>query len=205
MRRLFLVRHGQTEWNATGRLQGSADIPLDATGRSQAQTAAHALATRVHTPATVIASPLERARDTATVIARTLGVTPTEDPRLAERSFGIWEGTTEAERESDNAVELERWRGGAEPRIAGYETQSVLVARMRAAVDHHVASSDGDLVVVSHGSAIRAVMSDLLGVPAEPTQARSLIAGLDNAHWALLSGTDREWSLLEHNVGAGTS
>ncbi len=88
----YVLRHGQTDWNAQARLQGSTDIPLNETGRAQARVAAEILdglgITRI------VASPLSRALETAQIVGAKLGLTPQIDARLIERNFGLFEGLT---------------------------------------------------------------------------------------------------------------
>ena len=89
--RLLLWRHGRTAFNATARLQGQVDIPLDDVGRWQARTAAAAMLVR-HTPTRIVSSDLGRAVETADPLARMAGVDVETDERVRERSFGEWEG-----------------------------------------------------------------------------------------------------------------
>jgi broad specificity phosphatase PhoE len=93
--RLFLIRHGQTEWNNGSRAQGHTDIALDETGLRQSQLAGEAL--RNEGIEAVISSDLRRSRQTADPIAKAAGVGLTLDPRLRERTFGDWEGDMYAE------------------------------------------------------------------------------------------------------------
>ncbi|HWU49787.1 MAG TPA: histidine phosphatase family protein [Asticcacaulis sp.] len=88
----FVLRHGQTDWNAQARLQGSTDIPLNDTGRQQARLAAGFLADEGITR--IIASPLSRALETAQIVGARIGVASETDPRLTERNFGLFEGMT---------------------------------------------------------------------------------------------------------------
>lgn len=88
--KLYVTRHGQTDWNEQGRIQGKIDIPLNEQGRAQARKTRDLLA---HTPFDVIiTSPLQRAVETATIINEAHGVKQYEDERLSERGFGTWEG-----------------------------------------------------------------------------------------------------------------
>jgi broad specificity phosphatase PhoE len=89
-RNFFFLRHGQTDWNAQGQFQGHSEIPLNATGLAQAESAAQALA-----PCgidIIATSPLLRARQTAGIVAAKLGKTPLLDDELRERRFGRFEG-----------------------------------------------------------------------------------------------------------------
>lgn len=92
---LVLWRHGQTDYNLEGRIQGRVDIPLNDIGRDQAASAAPDLVAL--NPAAIFSSPLERARQTAEVLASAIGLGVHVDNRLAERSFGRWEGLSRAQ------------------------------------------------------------------------------------------------------------
>ncbi len=95
MTRLCIVRHGETEWNATHRVQGQLDVPLNAAGRAQAQAVARSLAGERF--CALYSSDLMRARATAESAARMLGLEPILDPALRERHYGIFESLTYAE------------------------------------------------------------------------------------------------------------
>ena len=89
--RVLLARHGQTDWNAAGKIQGVSDVPLNERGREQAA----ALAGRVLDAGAISAvytSPLKRARETAEIIGRRLGLEPVPVGALTELNFGDWEG-----------------------------------------------------------------------------------------------------------------
>lgn len=159
--RLFLVRHGETDWNREGRLQGGQDIPLNALGREQAAEAARRL--RALTPdfaqSGYVASPMQRARETMTILRHELGLPPedfrTED-RLRELTFGAWEGFTwrevrKAERELAQARERDKW-GFVPP---GGESYRMLAERIRPVLEGLAA----DTVMVSHGGVARAVLA----------------------------------------------
>jgi len=94
-RPLYLIRHGQTAWNLEGRLQGGRDSPLTDLGKRQAQ--ALAIGLRPVPPASILASPLGRARKTAAIIAQSLKIPVEEDARLGELRFGAAEGLTTQE------------------------------------------------------------------------------------------------------------
>ena len=104
--RLYYVRHGLTDWNIAGRLQGHRDIPLNQTGRAQAARCGEILRDLLARGAgpvshfDYVSSPLARARETMEIVRATLGLAPTGygiEPRLTEISFGEWEGLTYAE------------------------------------------------------------------------------------------------------------
>ena len=94
-RRLVLWRHGRTEWNATGRIQGQLDPPLDEVGVEQAQAASLVLAQLQ--PAAIVSSDLQRASMTAQALAARVDMTPTYDERLREIGLGEWEGLSRDE------------------------------------------------------------------------------------------------------------
>ncbi len=106
--RIFALRHGQTAWNADGRLQGHLDIPLDATGRWQAERLAQALAGE--DLAAIYSSDLQRALATAQALAGTTGAAITTDRQLRERGFGWFEGYAYADIQRLWPEEAERWR-----------------------------------------------------------------------------------------------
>jgi broad specificity phosphatase PhoE len=153
---LLLVRHGQSTWNAAGRWQGQADPPLSDLGRWQAAIAAD----RLGAFDAIVASSLQRASETAHIIAELLGVGPVlVDPDLVERDAGPWSGLTRAEIDA-------RWPGhlaeGRRPE--GYEPDEPLVARACAALDRIATMvSGGDALVVTHGGVIYALEGMLGG------------------------------------------
>ena len=96
MTTLLLVRHGETDWNAEGKLQGHTDRPLNAYGRRQAQTLAERFASE--SIDALYASDLSRARETAEILGAKLGLGVEVDPDLREKNWGNWEGLTSEER-----------------------------------------------------------------------------------------------------------
>ena len=119
MSRLIIWRHGQTEWNATDRIQGHADVGLDDIGRAQAAAAAKHIA--AGHPDVIVSSDLRRAADTAGALAAVTGLTVRLDPRLREQYFGDWQGLTNAEVRSAYPDEWARWRRGEPADAAGIE------------------------------------------------------------------------------------
>ncbi len=148
--RMLLTRHGQSTWNALGKWQGQADPPLSALGRLQARHAAE----RVGTVDVIVASDLERARDTALIISEALGVGPVIiDPDLREREAGEWSGMTRDE------IEVE-WPGYLDKgdRPPGWEPQEVLIVRAMAAIDRiHTNYAGAEVLVVTHGGVIYSI------------------------------------------------
>lgn len=150
MTHLLLCRHGESTWNAAGRWQGQADPPLTEFGRLQALHAAK----RVGAVDLVVSSDLERARDTALIIAEAIGVGPVlVDPDLRERDAGEWSGLTRAEIE-------EAWPGYLErdERPPGWEPQDALQRRAMRALDRiHAEYTGATVLVVTHGGVIYAI------------------------------------------------
>ena len=145
---LLLVRHGQSEWNAVGRWQGQADPPLTDLGRQQATAAA----TKLNTFDAIWASDLQRARDTAQLIAGALDVGDVRiDPRLRERDAGLWSGLTRPEIEEQYPGFLDDGR-----RPDGWEYNDKLRERALAAVLDIVGElgAGGKALVATHGGLI---------------------------------------------------
>ena len=147
---LYLVRHGETDWNQQRRIQGLTDIPLNDTGRMQAHATGRLLARRRWDG--VFSSPLSRALETAEIVAGELGLpVPQTIDALVERNYGDAEGM--------NFVDIER-KYPDRASVPGQESREDVVARVLPAL-HELAAAHPDqaLVVVSHGGAIRAVLT----------------------------------------------
>lgn len=146
---ISLVRHGQTDWNLSKRIQGSSDIPLNDTGRAQAETTGRALAGGQFDA--IYASPLSRAVETARIIAEHVGLgDPDHLPAVAERNYGEAEGLT-------GAQILARWPEGTP--VPGRESREQVVARalpaLRELGEQH---PDENVIVVSHGGVISSLV-----------------------------------------------
>jgi broad specificity phosphatase PhoE len=164
--RILLVRHGQSEWNAAGRWQGQQDPPLTDLGRRQALAAADTIGSIE----AVFASDLQRAMETATIIASTIGVLPVlVDAGFRERCAGEWEGLTRAEIEAawpgylDAAGDTHVGFATSTPRRPpSWESDEAVIERAVAAlarVNEHV--GNGHALVVTHGGLIYAVEAHL--------------------------------------------
>ena len=161
---IYYIRHGQTEWNALGRFQGSQDIPLNDLGREQAAHAGGILKELLAQHARgadslgFVSSPLGRARSTMEFVRGQLGLPPQEyalDDRLREIGYGHWEGSTLAEQEASHpdifaARQTDKW---GMPPPSGESYASVQL-RMR---DWYEGLT-GDIVAVAHGGTARALM-----------------------------------------------
>ena len=147
---IVLVRHGETEWNRTRRVQGHTDIPLNDEGRRQAR----ALAEELHGEQVdaVYASDLGRARETAEILAEARGADVIALPALREKHFGTWEGLTDTEVHA-------RFPEAANGSWGDGETTEELTERVVAAVKAIAAAHAGGLVlVVTHGGPLRAIL-----------------------------------------------
>ena len=160
----FVLRHGQTDWNAQMRLQGSTDIPLNETGREQARVASRFL--RDQNITRIVASPLSRAFETAQIVAEALGLPVETDPRLIERNFGLFEGLTVDEVETHRHEMLSHMHPEADVDGKHYpynaERLPEVIARVSAAIEAHRAESQAPLFVC-HGIPFRAVARVYLG------------------------------------------
>ncbi|WP_200552711.1 2,3-diphosphoglycerate-dependent phosphoglycerate mutase GpmB [Kosakonia sp. LAM2021] len=166
MLQVYLVRHGETQWNAERRIQGQSDSPLTEKGEKQAwQVAERAKALGI---THVIASDLGRTRRTAEIIAEVLGCDITFEPRLRELDMGVLE-----RRHIDSLTEEEEsWRrqlvnGTADGRIPDGESMQELSDRMHAALATCLDLPEGSRpLLVSHGMALGCLVSTILGLPA---------------------------------------
>jgi probable phosphoglycerate mutase len=202
MRRIIIWRHGRTEWNLAGRVQGQTDVPLDEVGREQAREAAARLASL--RPSRIITSDLSRARETAEELGRIAGLEVETDVRLRERSFGVREGLTMAEAWDQFPDHMARWAAGDEAGIPGSESSAAAGERFTRALHDELETlgSDDTLVVVAHGGVTRAGTFTFLGFPRETWET---FGGLSNCAWTVLEergfGPGPRWRIIEYNAG----
>ena len=154
--RIIAVRHGETDWNASARIQGQRDIALNAKGRWQASRTAQALVDAGEPVAAIYSSDLARAHETAHSIAAALKLDVLTDPRLRERGFGQYEGSTFAELEQHWPQETARWRArDAHWAPPGGETLTVLGERVLDATRSLAQDHPGEqIVLVAHGGVL---------------------------------------------------
>ncbi|MCE9638254.1 MAG: histidine phosphatase family protein [Planctomycetes bacterium] len=163
LHRLCLVRHGETDWNREGRLQGLTDFELNERGRCQAR----ALCERLRGEAAdgLYSSPLSRAFETASIVGEAFGREPVRIDGLRERDVGVWGGMTFDEVKVRYPDEWERVAAGEDLPIGGGETRSEVMARMAAAVDDIAERHAGGTVyVVGHGLALKMLVCHILGI-----------------------------------------
>jgi broad specificity phosphatase PhoE len=192
-RRVLLLRHGRTSWNAQRRFQGQADPPLDEVGRAQAYEVA-ALIAALH-PQVVVSSSAIRAMQTALPLGEVTGITVSSEPRFRERSLGHWEGLTRDEVEVRYPDEFADWVAGRDVRRRGGESRDEVAARAIEAFDE--LPKVPIAVIVTHSATAMALCSGLLGLPQQP----HVLGPLANCHWSELSYENR-WQLRAHNAGA---
>ena len=154
MTNFFLVRHGETDWNLAGRIQGATDIPLNDTGRDQARATGIKMQGRKWD--VIVSSPLARAFETASIIASLIGLPePTPIDGLVERNYGEAEGMT--------GPELESVYPSDSP-VPGREERSDVKVRVLAALHELARDYPGkNVVVVAHGGVIRSVLHSTTG------------------------------------------
>lgn len=188
---LYVIRHGQTDWNAEGRFQGQTDIPLNATGRGQAmrngETLGHVLGDTL-SEFDFVASPLQRTRETMQRVRAEMGLDPEAyrtDDRLKEICFGDWEGHTTAELKQLVPDQVKQRSKGKWDFIApGQNAESYEILSWRTGA--WLASVNRPTVAVTHGGIIRSLFR-LIGNVAEEEAAtmgvpqdRILRVDLDN-------------------------
>jgi broad specificity phosphatase PhoE len=174
-RTIYLARHGETAWNRAGRWQGHTDVALNEEGRLQAHALGRTLIARGIVRAH--ASDLARARETGEIVAGLMGLPPVAtDPGLRERGFGVFEGLTREESETQFPLEWSRYKAGEGDSPPGGEPREQVVARMRRAVQAVAATlrldhpGDGSALAVSHGGAIRLLVKSITGEMPPPLE-----------------------------------
>lgn len=162
---LWLVRHGQTDWNLEGRYQGQSDVPLNASGWEQARALPALLDGRQI--AAIYSSDLRRARDTAGVIAARLGLPVRVDERLREIRLGEWEGMLFSDIQARYPAEWQARQADAlNARPPGGESVVEVAARAWAAADEMARAFPGqEVAVVAHGLSLAVIRVRALGHP----------------------------------------
>lgn len=154
--RLFLARHGNTDWTEAGRIQGSTDIPLNELGRESAQRLAQELSAFKQEISLVISSDLMRASETAKIVSAHLAKPLLLDARLREASFGTIEGMTKEESLQAHGSVLDRNLVEWDFRPFGGENKESLLKRHLAAIEEHrLGLLEGTtLLLVGHGRSL---------------------------------------------------
>ena len=164
--KIFLVRHGETQWNKLGKFQGQVDVALNQRGLAQARDAAKAaLAWR---PTALYSSPLRRTMQVAEAVSRKVGLPVTVDPRLMELNLGELEGATSRQMKEQWSQVYSSWRENPGATVMpGGESMAQLQERAWQSFLEVEAThlEDDAVLIVSHNFAIRCIISQLLGIP----------------------------------------
>ena len=165
----YLVRHGETDWNRSGRIQGHTDVPLNDNGRMEIGLLAERLAPCSF--AAVYSSDLSRTSESADIIVSGLGVSAVADPDLREFSYGQWEGLSIREVEAQFPNAYAQLMGAEDNSFVapGGESSAQVLDRVRrfcARVEERHFEA-GDILVVAHGGTIRALLACLLDLPGD--------------------------------------
>ena len=192
----YLVRHGESEWNAENRLCGRTDVPLSEGGRRQAKSLAERLKSIPFEA--LYSSPLERALETARLISESVGLQPAPDQRLVELDYGQWEGRTLAEIAESDPKTLRAWDAnpaqvappGGE---SGLEAQQRIVSFLDFLAAKH---PQGHVLVVFHKTVCRLVICHVLGMAASEYRRRLV---LNNAALSIIQAQPYGWQLITFN------
>jgi glucosyl-3-phosphoglycerate phosphatase len=186
VRRLILLRHGQTEWNAADRMQGQYDTELSELGRRQAKVAARELGGS--DAIALLSSDLRRAYDTAGALAEYSGLDIVPDPRLRETLLGEWQGLTHVEVDARWPGARQRWRLDVNFTPPGGESKAEVGARALPVVRELFAARPDwpgrTIILVAHGGLIAALTAALLELPPANWP---VLGGLANTSWVQLS------------------
>ena len=190
---IYLLRHGQTQWNADGgRYLGRTDIPLTEKGISQAQDTARQLAGVSFTA--IYSSPLQRAFHTAQIVGG--GKPVITDDRLVETDFGTWEGKTKEEITKENSALTPSWEEDPSTTKAGGtgETALDLIKRVAGFFQSlHQQHKEGNILVVAHNGVNRFYLAHKLGMPLKNYHQLSQ----DNATITLFTLNNEELLVLQ--------
>jgi probable phosphoglycerate mutase len=177
---IYFIRHGETDWNVEGRLQGQKDIPLNDVGRVQAEEAGRRLQALVpnYEDLAYVASPMSRTRETMELLRKAIGLHPQSyrlDDRLVELTFGDWEGLTWKEvrkLEPQAAAMRERDKWNYAP-PGGGESYAMLSDRVRPILS----DLTRDTVLVAHGGVARAFLAVACGVSTRHAASIDILQG----------------------------
>jgi broad specificity phosphatase PhoE len=168
MLKVYFIRHGETDWNAEGRIQGMTDVTLNEKGLAQSQLLADRLAQEKDFVALYV-SPLRRAYTTGEIVARGLNLTPITDPRLVERDMGVVEGMTGDEVEQRFPEIRIAWKNGNKRvPFPGEEKREDFQRRLKEFLqDLRASHTDRKVAVVTHGGAMGMIMATVMSLDLE--------------------------------------
>jgi broad specificity phosphatase PhoE len=203
MTRVLLIRHGETAWNREERWQGHADVPLCDVGHEQARLLASYLSGPAYRDGgrairVVYSSDLQRASQTAEIVARALGLEPRVDAAWREIDVGRWAGSRREEIREKFAEEWRRIAEGEDLPRGGGETFGDFSARIVSALERVRADHAHEtVVVVTHGGVIRAALLHVLGLPWLRIRE---VAAIANTAISELSWNGVEWLIAGRNL-----
>lgn len=186
--RVLLIRHGETAWNANGRWQGHAPVPLNESGLAQSQRLGRYIKSEDVRIDVIYSSDLKRAMQTADPIAEALNLPIHPDPRLREVDLGDWQGLTREEAEAWDAERYAAFRADwhAVPTPNG-ESRNDLKARVRAAFDDITARHpDQVIALVSHGGTLGMLIESLFGEIERPSLSNTSMTIIDQTKFGAL-------------------
>ncbi|CPR10629.1 phosphoglycerate mutase [Mycobacterium bohemicum DSM 44277] len=192
VRKLVMLRHGQTDFNLGSRMQGQLDTELSDLGHAQAVAAAESLGKL--RPLRIVSSDLRRAYDTAVKLGERTGLDVRVDDRLRETHLGDWQGMTHAQIDAEAPGARLAWREDATWAPHGGESRLDVAARSVPVVAELVVGDpewgdpdhpDRPVVLVAHGGLIAALSAALLRLPVANWP---VLGGMGNASWVQLSG-----------------
>jgi len=196
VKRVILIRPGETDWNRRGRWQGWVAIPLNTHGRNQARYLARFI--RNVGMSALYSSDLKRAVETAEIIAEKLGFQVVYDARLRERNIGSWQGLTQDEMRHwypDEYQQLMNDRAGYA--MPGGESRNQVKERMAAAFNEYLKEAKGETIgILSHSSAIRALLSQwideehLVSTDVGNTSVTTIARDNENSQWHIVASND---------------
>ncbi len=193
-RHLVMVRHGQTQFNASSRMQGQLDTELTELGRTQATAVAEVLSKRQ--PLLLVSSDLRRAYDTAVALGERTGLRVQVENRLRETHLGDWQGMTHTQIDAAAPGARLAWRDDAEWAPHGGESRVDVAGRALPVIGELVAGQQEwgaadarPVVLVTHGGLIAALTAALLRLPVANWP---VLGGMGNASWTQLSGYSTE-------------
>jgi broad specificity phosphatase PhoE len=200
--RLYCVRHGESVYNAEGRIQGQSDVPLSDLGLRQGVAVAEAL--RGCGVDAVFSSPLQRASRTAELVRDELGIPLFFDDRLKEVHAGIFQDQIRRDLENSHPQELARWKSeDLDYAIPGGETRRQLMTRGREALEEIARSNHQHVAVISHGRLLVVTLKHLLGLAPKDAPV-----ALDNGSITTLVVNDGQfnvdqWNCIDHLAHVG--
>ncbi|HTE14339.1 MAG TPA: histidine phosphatase family protein [Burkholderiales bacterium] len=206
MTELILIRHGETAWNRERRMQGQTNTPLSDTGRAQAEAVGRRLAR--HPFSALYSSDLQRAWDTAAAIARASGRDIVSEPRLRERTFGVFEGLTYDEMAQHHPLEHARFaQRDPDYAVPGGESPRQFFERSLGCLEDIAAAHAGEcVVVVTHGLVLDTLYRAARNMPLDFKREVPLLnASLNTFQRAPQAWIEVAWGDVEHLAAVGVT